>query len=157
DGQLGVVSDAQRSTLASIERSGVKLRRLIGDLLDLSRLEESKLRLRVDCYDLVPYLRGLVTQAEPLTQRKALKLEFSTNVECAPVHCDLERVERVMVNLLSNATKFTPPQGTITITLTDDGEAVVVAVKDTGIGFPPGMAEQIFRRFFQVDSGSTRR
>jgi len=157
DGQLGVVSDAQRSTLASIERSGVKLRRLIGDLLDLSRLEESKLRLRVDCYDLVPYLRGLVAQAEPLTQRKALRLDFVTNVERAPVHCDLERIERVMVNLLSNATKFTPAQGSITVTLVDEGDAVVVAVKDTGIGFPPGMAEQIFRRFFQVDSGSTRR
>lgn len=157
DGQLGVVSDAQRSTLASIERSGIKLRRLIGDLLDLSRLEESKLRLRVACYDLVPYLRGLVAQAEPLTQRKSLELEFVTELEHAPVHCDLERLERVMVNLLSNATKFTPPRGRITLTLADDGEAVVIEVRDTGIGFPPGMAEQIFRRFFQVDSGSTRR
>jgi signal transduction histidine kinase len=157
DGQLGAVSDAQRSTLASIERSGIKLRRLIGDLLDLSRLEESKLRLRVDRYDLVSYLRGLVSQAEPLTQRKSLTLEFVTNVASSPVHCDLERIERVMVNLLSNATKFTPAHGRITVTLTDTGPDVVVEVKDTGIGFPPGMAERIFRRFFQVDSGSTRR
>jgi signal transduction histidine kinase len=157
DGQLGSVSDAQRSTLASIERSGIKLRRLIGDLLDLSRLEESKLRLRVHRYDLVEYLRGLVTQAEPLTQRKALTLEFSSNVESSGVYCDLERIERVMVNLLSNATKFTPAQGKITVRLSDDGERVLIEVIDTGIGFPPGMAEQIFHRFFQVDSGSTRR
>ncbi len=157
DGQLGAISEAQRSTLASIERSGIKLRRLIGDLLDLSRLEESKLRLRVHRYDLVEYLRGLVAQAEPLTQRKSLALELSSNVESSGVYCDLERIERVMVNLLSNATKFTPAHGKITIRLTDDGERALIEVIDTGIGFPPGMAEQIFRRFFQVDSGSTRR
>jgi signal transduction histidine kinase len=157
DGQLGSISDAQRSTLASIERSGIKLRRLIGDLLDLSRLEESKLRLRVHRYDLVEYLRGLVAQAEPLTQRKALTLEFASNVPSSAVYCDLERIERVMVNLLSNATKFTPAQGKITIRLSDDPVHALIEVIDTGIGFPPGMAEQIFHRFFQVDSGSTRR
>lgn len=157
DGELGSISEPQRSTLASIERSGIKLRRLIGDLLDLSRLEESKLRLRVHRYDLVEYLRGLVTQAEPLTQRKSLALEFSSNVESSGVYCDLERVERVMVNLLSNATKFTPAQGKIAVRLHDDGEHARIEVEDTGIGFPPGMAERIFQRFFQVDSGSTRR
>jgi signal transduction histidine kinase len=156
DGQLGTISDAQRSTLASIERSGIKLRRLIGDLLDLSRLEESKLRLRIDRYDLVQYVRDLVAQAEPLIQRKSLWLEFRANVPQSFVHCDLERVERVLVNLLSNATKFTPPNGRVTVTLTDEGPAVLVEVADTGIGFPPGMADNIFRRFFQVDSSSTR-
>jgi len=157
DGQLGRISDSQRSTLASIERSGIKLRRLIGDLLDLSRLEESKLRLRVDCYDLVEFVRTLVEQAEPLTQRKSLRLWFQANVPSCLVHCDLERIERVLVNLLSNATKFTPQSGRINVTLTDDGESVLLEVSDTGIGFPPGMADTIFRRFVQVDAGSTRR
>jgi len=157
DGQLGAVSEAQRATLASIERSGVKLRRLIADLLDLSRLEESKLRLRVDEHDLVLYLQGLVAQAEPLTQRKALRLAFESNVETCVVCCDLERLERVVVNLLSNATKFTPQHGKVTVRLTDQGDTALLEVTDTGIGFPPGMAENIFRRFFQVDMGTTRR
>ncbi len=157
DGQLGAISDAQRSTLVSIERSGIKLRRLIGDLLDLSRLEESKLRLRVDRYDLVPYVQSLVAQAAPLTQRKSLALEFKTNVASCDAHCDLERLERVLVNLLSNATKFTPPEGRITVTLTDEGPSLLLEVADTGIGFPAGMAENIFRRFVQVDAGNTRR
>jgi signal transduction histidine kinase len=157
DGQLGTISESQRSTLASIERSGIKLRRLIGDLLDLSRLEESKLRLRVDRYDLVEYVRGLVEQAEPLTQRKSLHLWFKANVKQCLVYCDLERLERVLVNLLSNATKFTPAEGRISVTLTDEGEAVLLEVADTGIGFPESMAETIFRRFVQVDAGSTRR
>ncbi|HWP04411.1 MAG TPA: ATP-binding protein [Polyangiaceae bacterium] len=157
DGQLGAISDSQRSTLASIERSGIKLRRLIGDLLDLSRLEESKLRLRVDRYDLVQFLQELVAQAEPLIQRKSLWLEFRSNVQSSGVYCDIERIERVLVNLLSNATKFTPANGHVTVTLTDEGPSVLIEVVDTGIGFPPGMADNIFRRFFQVDSSSTRR
>ncbi|HEV8550290.1 MAG TPA: ATP-binding protein [Polyangiaceae bacterium] len=157
DGQLGAVSDAQRSTLASIERSGIKLRRLIGDLLDLSRLEESKLRLRIDRHDLVEFTRDLVAQAEPLIQRKSLWLKFQSSVQSSLVYCDLERIERVLVNLLSNATKFTPEGGRVTVRLTDEGSSVLIEVADTGIGFPPGMAENIFRRFFQVDSGSTRR
>ena len=157
DGQLGTITDAQRSTLASIERSGIKLKRLIGDLLDLSRLEESKLRLRVDRYDLVQFLQELVAQAEPLIQRKSLWLEFHSNVPSSGVYCDIERIERVLVNLLSNATKFTPADGRVTVTLTDEGQSVLLEVADTGIGFPPGMAENIFRRFFQVDTSSTRR
>ncbi len=157
DGHLGSLSDAQRSTLKSIQKSGVKLRRLIGDLLDLSRLEESKLRLRVGEHDLVPYLRALVAQAEPLAQRKSLSLRFESDAAACVVCCDIERLERVMVNLLSNATKFTPADGSVTIRLQDEGASVLLQVIDTGIGFPPGMATRIFDRFFQVDMADTRR
>ena len=157
DGHLGQLSDAQRSTLKSIQKSGVKLRRLIGDLLDLSKLEESKLRLRIGEHDLVPYLRALVAQAEPLAQRKSLALRFETEAVSCLVCCDIERVERVIVNLLSNATKFTPAEGSVTISLRDEGKSVLIQVADTGIGFPPGMATRIFDRFFQVDMADTRR
>jgi signal transduction histidine kinase len=157
DGQLGNVSEAQRSTLASIQRSGIKLLRLIGDLLDLSKLEESRVRLRVDEHDLVAYLRGLIAQIEPLAQRKSLEVRFSSAVEQCDVACDIERIERVFVNLLSNATKFTPPRGTVTVTLVDEGRSVRVDFRDTGIGFPPEMAEKIFHRFVQVDMAETRK
>jgi signal transduction histidine kinase len=157
DGQLGNVSEAQRSTLASIQRSGIKLLRLIGDLLDLSKLEESRIRLRVDEHDLVGYLRGLVAQAEPLAQRKALEVSFSSDVERCDVCCDIERIERVFINLLSNATKFTPSHGRVMISLHDEGASVRVDFRDTGIGFPAGMTERIFQRFFQVDMAETRK
>ncbi len=157
EGQLGGISEAQRSTLVSIQRSGVKLLRLIGDLLDLSKLEESRLRLRIDEHDLVGYLRGLVAQAEPLAQRKSLDLRFCSDVEHCLVWCDIERIERVFINLLSNATKFTPPGGRVAISLHDEGASVRVDFADTGIGFPQAVAEQIFQRFFQVDMAGTRK
>ncbi len=157
DGELGNVSEAQRSTFQSMLKSGMKLLRLIGDLLDLSKLEESRLRLRIEQHDLVAYLRSLVSQVEVLAQRKGLKLEFESDVQRCDVWCDLERIERVFINLLSNANKFTPTGGTVSVRLRDQGDSVRVDVQDTGIGFPQEMAEKLFRRFFQVDMAGTRR
>jgi signal transduction histidine kinase len=157
DGQLGSVSEAQRSTLLSIEKSGVRLLRLIGDLLDLSKLEDSHLRLRVEEHDLVEHVSGLINQAQPLAQRKAIALQVSSDVASAKLFYDFERMERVLVNLLSNATKFTSAGGSVSVTLSDEGSAVRVDVADNGCGFPPEMAERIFDRFFQVDMAPARR
>jgi signal transduction histidine kinase len=151
DGELGELSDAQRSTLRSMQRSGVKLSRMIGDLLDLSKLEESRLRLRVERHDLVAYLDGLLRQVEPLASRKNLALSFAADVPRAEVWCDLERLERVFINLLSNATKFTEPGGSVSVRLLDEGAAVRVDVTDTGVGFPGELSEAVFQRFFQAD------
>jgi signal transduction histidine kinase len=157
EGKLGTVSDAQRSTLQSMQRSGVKLSRMIEDLLDLSKLEESRLRLRIDQHDLVAYLRGLIRQIEPLAQRKNIGLAVHADVERAPVWCDIERMERVFINLLSNATKFTDPGGSVRVALVDEGETVRVEVADTGLGFPSEFSQEVFERFFQVDMAGTRR
>jgi signal transduction histidine kinase len=157
DGELGHVSEAQRSTFQSMQRSGAKLLRLIGDLLDLSRIEESRVRLRIAEHDLATYLRDLVEEMRGLIQRKGISLYFETEREPLLVWCDLERLERVFLNLLSNATKFTDSGGTVSIHLKDAGDAVKVEVKDTGVGFPPELSQRIFSRFFQTDMGKTRR
>jgi signal transduction histidine kinase len=157
DGELGHISEAQRSTFQSMQRSGAKLLRLIGDLLDLSRLEESRVRLRVAEHDLAAYLRDLVAETQVLVQRKGLKLSFDCDQPAALAWCDLERLERVFLNLLSNATKFTDAPGSVSISLRDQGDVLLVQVKDSGVGFPPELSERIFSRFFQTDMGKTRR
>jgi len=157
EGKLGSLSDAQRSTLQSMQRSGVKLSRMIEDLLDLSKLEESRLRLRIEEHDLVAYLRSLLSQIEPLAQRKNLSLAMHAASVRALVWCDIERIERVFINLLSNATKFTEPGGSVRISLLDEGETVCIEVADTGVGFPSELASEVFERFFQVDMAGTRR
>jgi len=157
EGRLGSISEAQRSTLQSMQRSGVKLSRLIGDLLDLSKLEESRLRLRVESHDLVAYLRSLIGQVDPLAQRKNIALTLQANVEQCAVWCDIERIERVFINLLSNATKFTDAGGAVSVNLTDEGARVRIEVADTGVGFPSHMSKEVFERFFQVDMADTRR
>ncbi|MCA1825416.1 MAG: response regulator [Myxococcales bacterium] len=156
-GETGPLSSAQQTTFQSMFRSGLKLLKMIGDLLDLSRLEESKLRLKIAEQDLGEYLRGLVAQVQPLAERKGIELRLSVPEEKCMVWCDIERLERVFLNLLSNATKFTPPGGHILVRLDDVGASVLVLVQDDGPGFPPEKAEQIFERFYQVDMGGTRR
>jgi signal transduction histidine kinase len=157
DGELGHVSEAQRSTFQSMQRSGAKLLRLIGDLLDLSRIEESRVRLRIAEHDLATYLRDLVQEMRVLVQRKGISLSLETNAESTSVWCDLERIERVFLNLLSNATKFTDSGGSVTIHVRDEQASLLILVKDTGIGFPPELSERIFSRFFQTDMGKKRR
>ena len=157
DGELGHVSDAQRSTFQSMQRSGAKLLRLIGDLLDMSRIEESRVRLRIAEQDLAVYLRDLVDEMRVLVQRKGIELTFHSDREAQPVWCDLERLERVFLNLLSNASKFTDAGGKVSVELCDEGDALLVVVRDTGVGFAPELSERIFSRFFQTDMGKTRR
>jgi signal transduction histidine kinase len=154
-GELGHLTEPQRATLRSVHNNGARLLKLIGDLLDLSRLEESRLRLRVADHDLVAYLRQLVAQVEPLTTRKNIEVAFTADVERATAWCDLDRMERVFVNLLSNAAKFTPLGGRITVHVTATDAAVTACVSDNGPGFPEDMAERVFERFFQVDGGAT--
>jgi signal transduction histidine kinase len=156
-GEMGELTATQQATFQSMFRSGLKLLKMIGDLLDLSRLEESKLRLKIGEHDLCEYLRGLVAQVEPLAKRKNIEIRLQLDVDRCMVWCDLERIERVFLNLLSNATKFTPPGGHILVGVQDEGRSVHVVVQDDGPGFPLEKAEQIFERFYQVDMGGARR
>ncbi|MFZ4577907.1 MAG: ATP-binding protein [Myxococcota bacterium] len=155
--ELGRLTDVQRSTLQTMFRNGFKLLNLINDLLDLTKLEESRLRLRIAQHDMVEWLGNLVGHVQPLAQRKRVALVFNASVADANIWCDIERIERVMINLLSNAVKFTPPEGHIAVRLFDDGGAVRIEVVDDGRGFPPEMADRVFERFFQVDMGGTRK
>src|SRR5438105_4644008 len=155
-GELGELAPAQRGTFEMMFRSGMKLLKMIGDLLDLSKLEESRLRLKVGEHDLVEHLRGLCEQVQPLAQRKRIELRLVANGHCQ-VHCDLERMERVFINLLSNALKFTPEGGHVTVSLHDLGQSAWVVFKDDGPGFPTALADRLFERFFQVDMGETQR
>jgi signal transduction histidine kinase len=153
EGELGHLTDPQRSTLRSVHRNGLRLLRLIGDLLDLSRLEESRLRLRVGEHDLVAYLRQLVAQIDPLTSRKNIDITFTSEHSTAPTWCDIDRMERVFVNLLSNAAKFTPAGGHIAVSVVATTDKIMVSVRDDGPGFSPNVAAQVFERFFQVAEG----
>jgi len=155
-GEMGEFTEPQRSSFLTMYRSALKLLKLINDLLDLSRLEESRLRLDVAEHDLAAYLRALTEETQVLARRKAITLGYVAGAEALTIWCDLERLERVFVNLLSNAIKFTPAGGHVTLSLADRGEEVEVVVHDDGPGFPPEVAERLFERFYQVDSAGTR-
>lgn len=155
-GEMGQFSEAAASSFNSMYRSALKLLKLINDLLDLSRLEESRLRLKVGDHELVGYLRALIEQTQVLARRREIALAFRTTCVEAAIRCDLERLERVFVNLLSNAMKFTPSGGHVDVSLVARGGEIEVVVQDDGSGFAPDKAEKIFERFYQVDMAGTR-
>jgi signal transduction histidine kinase len=155
-GELGRFGDAAASSFQSMFRSALKLLKLINDLLDLSRLEESRLRLHVAEHELIGHLRTLVEQTQVLARRREITLTFSPRCERATLRCDLERLERVFVNLLSNAIKFAPSGGHVDVTISCAPDAYEIVVKDDGPGFAPDKAEKIFERFYQVDMAGTR-
>ena len=156
-GELGPVTDVQKATLSSMLRSGMKLLKLINDLLDLTKLEESRIRLRIGQHDLVEYTRSLVAQVQPLAQRKHVDMTFEADVVRSIAWCDIERVERIFINLMSNAAKFTPQNGHIWVKLVDAADKVTVSVRDDGPGFPSDKASAVFERFYQVEMGGTRK
>ena len=145
-GELGPIPEAQKMAFGSMHRSALKLLKLINDLLDLSRLEESRLRLRVTEQELVSQLRALVDQSEVLARRRDISLTFVPAVNHLLVRCDPDRLERVFVNLLSNAIKFTPSGGHVQVAIFESPDEVEVEVQDDGRGLPPGLGPEDFAR-----------
>jgi signal transduction histidine kinase len=156
-GDLGRVGDQQQASLQSMFRSGMKLLKLIQDLLDMSKLEESRIRLKIAEHDMVEYLGGLVAQLQPLTQRKGIEMAFEHDRSASRCWCDIDRMERVFVNLLSNAAKFTPEGGHIRVSLAETDTTIHVTVADDGPGFPADKADKVFERFYQVDMAGNRK
>jgi signal transduction histidine kinase len=151
------VSAAVRPTLLLIWRNGIKLLRLVDTLLDLSRIEENFLRLRVEQDDSVQLLRELVDHTAPLAARKDIDVTLEVKERCSDLYIDVDKLERSVINLLSNALKFTPEGGRVAIVLSATEKDALIEVQDSGIGIDPEAQDRIFERFQQADGSTTRR
>jgi signal transduction histidine kinase len=144
-----------RQPIESMSRSASRLLQLINNLLDLARMESGKTRLRYEPLELQSFLRTLLEPFQVMATRKgvALRLEGSP---VSAVHVDLERMESVFQNLVSNAMKFTA-QGEVVVRVWEEQSQVHVEVADTGSGIAAQDIAVIFDRFAQADSSGTRR
>jgi len=163
-GAYGTVSEAAVRQGQIMLRNAQRLLRLINQLLDLSKLEAGKMELRSRERNIVPFVEGVVYSCIPLAETKKIALTFTSNVEKVSLHFEPDKLEKVFFNLLSNALKFTPAEGTIDVAVTDLPEpredmpegAVEVRVRDTGKGIPAKDLPHVFDRFHQVDGSNTR-
>jgi signal transduction histidine kinase len=155
--ELGRFDEGQQEYFRRIYQNGLRLMRLISDLLDLAKLEDSKLRLKLDDVDLVEYLNGLLAGIRPLAERKSIHLEMSVTGTDSTISADRHRLEQIFVNFLSNAVKFTGEGGHIRILVEATHDDVHVCVQDSGVGIPADKVASIFERFSQVDGSSTRK
>lgn len=147
------LSDKQRRYLTSMANSCVRMIRLIGDILDVSKLEAGKLSLEHKLIDLGALVTETAEQAGPVIAKKAIKLAVVGASDIPRVSADAHRLEQVLSNLVANALKFTPEHGAITIEMRAVGDDVEVAVSDTGPGIPADEMPLLFEKFSQTSTG----
>ena len=157
-GAFGAVSELQRQYLQTMHTNARRLLKLINNLLDLARIEGEQLRITRLPTAIGPVVGELVDGARPLAERKQVRIETRGLDELPELNVDPEALEKIVVNLLGNALKFTDPGGRIEVRgEPQEGGAVRLTVEDSGLGIPPDQLERIFDRFAQVDASGTRR
>ena len=160
DGVGGPVTAQQKKMLDTMDRSSQKLLSMINDILDIAKLESGKMRLNTDYANLAQVARNAANALEAILIKKNINFAIapSAGMEELRFKMDSAMLERVFINLISNAVKFTPDGGGITIKLeqtaaqTENGEVQLarVSIIDTGEGIPPDYVEKIFDKFQQV-------
>lgn len=147
-----------------IIRNGQSLLNLVNEMLDLSKLETGKMTLQPVKGDIINFLRYIVESFHSLADSQEKQLHFLAGMDALYVAYDPEKLRQIVSNLLSNALKFTPQNGNIYITVSENNQlneagksTLIIKVKDTGIGIPEGQLEHIFERFYQLDNSHTRK
>ncbi|HEX6534655.1 MAG TPA: ATP-binding protein [Gemmatimonadaceae bacterium] len=157
DGVYGEVAEGQQRAVQSIVRRAKDLQLLIDDVLDLAKIEGGRAELRLDEFDPGAVLAEVKQAIAPFAREKELTVVVRTSVR-APVRLDRAKYTQVLLNLATNAVKFTPRRGEVEFTVEQhDRDTFVTRVRDTGIGIAAEDLHRIFENFQQVDSGTTRR
>ncbi|HLU65058.1 MAG TPA: ATP-binding protein [Kofleriaceae bacterium] len=150
--------DIERGRAAEIvRRHAGQLRRLVDDLLDMSRVAHGRVTLRRARVDLREVVRSAAEAAEPLVAARGHQLVIQLADAPVWVNGDAARLHQIVGNLLDNAAKYTPPHGRIEVDLRADGDtAAVLSVRDDGVGIPAHLLERVFELFEQVEGSSER-
>jgi len=145
-----------KSMLATMHANGMRLLKLINDLLDLVRLESGRLELRTEPVDLAEFLKGLASAARQVADDKRLKLETHVDPALGVLLMDRDKLEKIVLNLVFNALKFTPSGGRVELRAEKQNECCVLTVTDTGMGISEQNLAHIFDRFWRADRVRSR-
>jgi len=143
-----------------IHRNTENLQTLIDQLLELTQLESASIPVKAVKENIISILKGLMYSFEAIATEKNIDLNYKTDYELLPAWIDRDKLEKIINNLLSNAFKFTPEGGIISIEILkkvfDENDYAEIKISDTGIGIPQQKLEKIFDRFYQVDDSNQR-
>jgi signal transduction histidine kinase len=149
-----------KNGLRAATRNGKKLLQLINQLLDLSKIDAGRMQLHRRQQDVIPFLKHILNSFESAAERHAIGLSFKSKEEQVRFAFDADKLERVFINLLSNALKFTPDGGQIELLVetepsdphASDDKVLIIKVRDTGAGIPEEALPHVFDRFYQSEN-----
>jgi len=147
----------QRRWTEEMYRNGMRLLKRIDDLLDLASLDADSVTVDKRPVEVTSLMRSLVDDVRNSARAGELTVELEAPAEEVYYLLDPHHVERIVLNLLANALKFTPSGGVIVVSVADDSQGLAISIADTGPGIPTVEQERVFDRFRQLDSGATRR
>jgi signal transduction histidine kinase len=150
DAMFGEVNEKQAEYLRDIQESGRHLLSLINDILDLSKIEAGRMELEPADFDLPTAIDNALTLVRERAGRRSVALGRTIDERVGEIRADERKVKQVLLNLLSNALKFTPEGGRIDVRAAVIDELVEVSVADTGVGIAPEDHEAVFEEFRQV-------
>ena len=157
--RTGPVDEKRKRYAANIIGSSRQLLELINDLLDLAKIEAGRIELRVAPVSVRDTVEGLINLIRPQADKKQIELVMSCPPNLPMIETDASKYQQILFNFVANAVKFTPEQGTVTVSarlVGEEEQRMRVSVADSGPGVPADMHEQIFDKFTQLDSTVTR-
>ncbi|GAA5118071.1 response regulator [Luteolibacter yonseiensis] len=140
-----------------LEQNGLRLLKLIDDLLDLVRFDTGHADINRQPTPIVAHIEGLLRSLRHLAEQDRVALLWKCETDNELILLDRDKFDKILLNLVINAIKFTPSSGTIDVTISVAGGHLKLTVEDTGVGIPPDVLPRIFERFWQVDTSSTRK
>ncbi len=161
--RLGVVLGRQtgdptvREMTQMLEQNGLRLLKLIDDLLDLVRFDTGHADVNRQATLIGPHLEGLLRSLRHLAEQDRVALLWECESDSEAIFLDRDKFDKILLNLVINAIKFTPSGGTIDVKVVGREGELQVVVEDSGVGIPPDVLPKIFERFWQVDTSSTRK
>jgi signal transduction histidine kinase/sensor domain CHASE-containing protein len=153
---VGPLNDEQIKQLNMVNNSARHLLDLINDVLDISKIEAGQLNVLNETFHLPASVEKVIQSAQPLAEKKGLKLSVKIDPQIGLISSDRRRVEQILLNLISNAIKFTE-EGSITVICAAKENKVILSVHDTGIGIKNEDMGKLFNAFQQIESGLTRK
>ncbi|MGV8982272.1 sensor histidine kinase [Clostridium sp.] len=142
--------------LKSMKQNCYRLVRLINNLIDVTKIDAGYFEIHLNNCNIVSIIEEITLSVAEYVENNGISLLFDTEMEEKIIACDKDKIERIMLNLISNAIKFTNPGGNIKVNIFERKHNVVVSVVDTGIGIPKEKQQSIFERFIRIDKSLTR-
>jgi signal transduction histidine kinase len=154
DDEDNPLSEEQVQYLGVAERNAHRLLRLVGDLLFTAQVGSSSFTLETADVEVAPIVEASVESARPTAAAAGVDLQFSLQAGSTLVRGDVQRIGQASDNLISNAIKFTPRGGSVTVTVATTSSEIVVTIADTGMGIPEAELDQLFARFFRATTAT---